>query len=178
MATATATDKSNVFELIDSPIKMNEEQFEALWAKKPVDSQYCIIFGKTIEVPRNYAIFGENYKFAGQENGSSPVPDELREYLAYGNSILINWYENGEKYIGYHSDNEKGLSKCVYGFSYGAERKFKFMEKATKEVTTLMLPNNSLLIMKDNTQKLYKHSLPVMKRVGRRISITVRTLNI
>ena len=157
---------------------MNEEQFEALWAKKPVESQYCIIFGKTIEVPRNYAIFGENYKFAGQENGSSPVPDELCEYLAYGNSILINWYENGEKYIGYHSDNEKGLSKCVYGFSYGAERKFKFMEKATKEVTTLMLPNNSLLIMKDNTQKLYKHSLPVMKRVGRRISITVRTLNI
>ena len=170
--------KKDIFELIESPIKMNEDQFEALWARKPVEAQYCSMFGKTIEVPRNYAIYGANYKFAGQQNGADDVPDELREYLAFGNSILVNWYENGDKYIGYHSDDERGISGCIYGFSYGAERRFKFMEKATKEVTTLMLPNNSLLIMKENTQKLYKHSLPVMKKVGRRISITVRTLSV
>ena len=170
--------KTDVFELIESPIKMNDEQFEALWARKPIESQYCLMFGKTIEVPRNYAIYGTNYKFAGQQNGSDDVSDELREYLAFGNSILVNWYENGDKYIGYHSDDERGITGCIYGFSYGAERRFKFMEKATKEVITLMLPNNSLLIMKENTQKLYKHSLPVMKKVGRRISITVRSLSI
>ena len=174
----TMENKKDVFELIESPIKINDEQFEALWARKPVESQYCRMFGKTIEVPRNYAIYGTNYKFAGQLNGSDDVPDELREYLAFGNSILVNWYENGDKYIGYHSDDERGISGCIYGFSYGAERRFKFMEKATKEVITLMLPNDSLLIMKENTQKLYKHSLPVMKNVGRRISITVRTLSL
>lgn len=167
---------NDVYELNESPIKMDETQFEALWGLKPVDAQYCVIFGKTIEVPRNYAIYGVNYKFAGQENGANPVPDELHEYLAFGNSILVNWYENGDKYIGYHSDDERGMSGCVYGFSYGAERRFKFMEKATKKVTTLMLANNSLLTMKENTQKNYKHSLPVMKNVGRRISVTVRTL--
>jgi alkylated DNA repair dioxygenase AlkB len=173
----TMENKKDVFELIESPIKMNEAQFEALWGRKPVEAQYCSMYGKTIEVPRNYEIYGVNYKFAGQENGANEVPEELQEYLAFGNSILVNWYENGDKYIGYHSDDERGLSGCIYGFSYGAERRFKFMEKATKEVTTLMLPNNSLVIMKENTQKLYKHSLPVMKKVGRRISITVRTLS-
>ena len=70
----------DVFELIESPIKMNEEQFEALWARKPVEAQYCSMFGKTIEVPRNYAIYGTNYKFAGQQNGADDVPDELREF--------------------------------------------------------------------------------------------------
>jgi alkylated DNA repair dioxygenase AlkB len=166
-----------VFELKVSPIPLDEEQFEALWSKKPIEKQYCTMFGKLIEVPRNYQIFGEDYKFAGQKNEGIPVPEELEPYLEYGNSVLVNWYENGDKYIGYHSDNERGLSKEIYGFSYGSERRFKFLEKATKEVTTIILPNNSLLIMKENTQKTHKHALPVMKNVGRRISITVRTLN-
>ena len=82
--------KKDIFELIESPIKMNEDQFEALWRRKPVEAQYCSMFGKTIEVPRNYAIYGANYKFAGQQNGADDVPDELREYLAFGNSILVN----------------------------------------------------------------------------------------
>lgn len=176
MSNSMSNSMVNVYELLESPIKMNEEMFERVWEMKPSEAQYCKMFGKTIEVPRNYAIYGVNYKFAGQENGSIEVPDELKDYLAFGNSILVNWYDNGDKYIGYHSDDERGLSGCVYGFSYGSERRFKFMEKASKEVTTLMLPNNSMLIMKEDTQRLYKHSLPVMKKVGRRISVTVRTL--
>lgn len=123
-------DTDTAWELVeDSPIQLTEEQFESLWAKKPTDAQYCMMYGKTMEVPRNYAIYGQSYMFSGQQNKSAPVPSELAAYLEYGNSILVNWYENCEKYIGYHSDDQRGMSGCVYAFSYGAERRFKLWKK-------------------------------------------------
>ena len=168
---------SSHFELRESPICLGEDQFEALWAMKPLEAQQCVIFGKTIDVPRNYKVYGEQYRFSGQENVPVEVPLELGEFLAFGNSVLVNWYEDGSKYIGYHSDDERGLSGCVYAFSYGVCRRFKFKNKETDEVDTLMLENNSLLVMSETCQKTHKHSLPVMKKItGRRISITVRTL--
>ena len=168
----------SIFELQESPIKFNEEQFELLWLMKPMESQQCVIFGKTIDVPRKYAVYGAQYAFAGQKNDPVDVPPILEPFLAFGNSILLNWYEDGTKYIGYHSDDERGLSGCVYGFSYGASRRFKFKNKKTGEVETIVLENNSVLTMKENTQKTHKHSLPVMKNVlERRISVTVRSIN-
>lgn len=167
---------SSVYELCESPICLNEAQFDVLWAMKPLDAQQCVIYGKTIDVPRSYKVYGVQYRFSGQENESVPVPAELESFLEYGNSILVNWYEDGSKYIGYHSDDERGLSGCVYGFSYGVRRRFKFKNKKSGEIDTLMLDNNSLLIMKENCQKTHKHSLPVMKIGGRRISVTVRTI--
>ena len=106
------------------------------------------------------------------------MPHILQPFLAYGNSILVNYYKDGEDYIGFHSDDEKALvaNQRIHCFSYGAERKFKFKHKQTEEVIDLMLPNNSYLIMKEQTQKNWKHALPVMKKVNnRRISVTVRT---
>ena len=168
---------NNVFELTNSPIHLSQEEFNNLWEMKPNEAQHCKIFGKTIEVPRKYAVYGVQYRFSGQENQPIEVPSMLTPYLEYGNSILVNWYEDGSNYIGYHSDDEKGLSGCVYAFSYGAERRFKFQNKETKEVDTIMLPNNSLLCMKEKTQQTHKHSLPIMKKVkDKRISITVRTI--
>jgi hypothetical protein len=168
---------NDVFELCEAPVTFNEEQFELLWHMKPMESQQCKIFGKTIDVPRKYAVYGAQYSFGGQENSPVEVPLILEPFLEFGNSILLNWYEDGSKYIGYHSDDERGLKGCVYGFSYGASRKFKFQNKKTKEVDTIVLENNSLVIMKENTQKTHKHSLPVMKNVSeRRISVTVRTI--
>lgn len=167
---------SSIYELRESPLKMDEEEFNELWSMKPIEAQQCIIFGKSIDVPRSYAVYGVQYRFAGQENAPVEVPPILEKYLEYGNSVLVNWYEDGSKYIGYHSDNENGLSGCIFAFSYGEKRRFKFMEKATKNVETIMLENNSLLIMKENTQKTHKHSLPVMKKADKRISITVRTI--
>ncbi len=173
------TTSSRIYELSDAPERyhLTQEQFDALWEKRPTEEQYCQIYGKTLIVQRRYAVFGKSYQFAGQANEGQEVPEELAHYLGeYGNSILVNWYENGEEYIGYHSDDDRHLRGCVYCFSYGAERRFKFQNKQTKQVDTLMLHNNSLLVMKENTQKTHKHSLPKMKNVGRRISITLRTI--
>ena len=168
---------SSVFELLESPLCFDKAQFENLWLMKPTREQHCILFGQAVVVPRNYEVYGEQYRFAGQENIAIPVPDILAPFLAYGNSVLLNWYEDGSKYIGYHSDNENGLIGPVYAFSYGVARNFKFKNKKSGEIDTVVLKNNSLLVMKENTQRTHKHSLPVMKKVTqRRISVTVRTI--
>ena len=171
---------NEIFQLKQAPddCVINEDQFEMLWSMRPVEEQVCKMFGKTIVVPRKYTIYGSSYNFAGVRNpGVEEVPEILTPFLQFGNSILVNYYDDGSRYIGYHSDDEKGLVGCVYGFSYGAARKFKFKNKKTKEVTDLVLETNSMLIMKENTQRDYKHALPASKKItDRRISVTVRTI--
>jgi alkylated DNA repair dioxygenase AlkB len=169
-----------VYNVAPSKYHMSSEQFEEIWKLRPEDQQQVKIFGKEIPTPRRYNVYGVGYSFSGQHNvGEQNIPEILKPFFEFGNSVLINYYANGEDYIGYHSDNEKALVKnqLIHCFSYGAERKFKFKHKKTDEVIDLVLPNNSHLIMKEHTQENWKHSLPVMKRViDRRISITIRNM--
>ena len=171
---------NEIFRSTNSPpieCVFNEDQFEQIWDMRPSEDQFCKMFGKTIIVPRKYAVYGISYDFGGVKNQGIEVPEILTPFLQFGNSILVNYYDDGKQYIGFHSDNEKGLVGCVYTFSYGVARKFKFKNKKTKEVTDVILENNSMLIMKENTQRDYKHALPASKKIkDRRISITVRTI--
>ena len=81
--------------------------------------------------------------------------------------------------MAWHSDDEKSLGKdtAIASFSFGADRKFSFRHRKTKETTSLILENGSLLIMKDATQTNWMHSLPKSKRVKEaRINLTFRTM--
>src|SRR5690606_22233269 len=51
------------------------------------------------------------------------------------NSCLLNLYHNGEEGMAWHSDDEKDLQKdgAIASLSFGAERKFAFKHKETKE---------------------------------------------
>ena len=73
------------------------------------------------------------------------------------NSCLLNLYHNGNEGIGWHSDDEKPLGEdnnkntTIASLSLGAERKFSFKHKQTKQTISLVLQHGSLLIMKDAT---------------------------
>ena len=69
------------------------------------------------------------------------------------NSCLLNLYHNGNEGMGWHSDDEKSLGKnnTIASLSFGAERKFSFKHKQTKQTISLVLQHDSLLIMKDAT---------------------------
>ena len=66
------------------------------------------------------------------------------------NSCLANLYHNGTQGMAWHSDAEKDLKKngAIGSLSFGAERKFSFKHKQTKETVSLILEHGSLLIMK------------------------------
>ena len=59
----------------------------------------------------------------------------------------------------------------------GAERKFAFRHKRTKETVSLLLEHGSLLVMKGTTQTHWLHRLPPTKKVHiARVNLTFRTM--
>ena len=92
---------------------------------------------------------------------------------------MLNLYHNGSEGIAWHSDDEKSLEKnsTIASLSLGAERKFSFKHKQTKQTISLVLEHGSLLIMEDATQTYWLHSLPKSKKItGPRINLTFRTM--
>ena len=93
--------------------------------------------------------------------------------------LLVNWYGNGEDYIGAHSDNERGLKEnsAIYSFSSGQERDFVIKSNDGTYRRIFNMSNNSLIIMGGEMQKHYKHSVPKrsIKKCGEtRINMTMR----
>lgn len=97
------------------------------------------------------------------------------------NSCLVNLYHDGSEGIAWHSDGEKQLKRhgAIASLSFGAERKFGFKHKETKEVIALNLASGSLLVMKNETQDYWLHRLPPTKKVNSpRINLTFRTIDL
>ena len=96
------------------------------------------------------------------------------------NSCLLNLYHDGNEGMAYHSDGEKDLKKngAIASLTFGAERKFSFKHKISKERIDIILENGSLLVMKFNTQEHWLHRLPPSKKIKYpRINLTFRTIN-
>ena len=81
--------------------------------------------------------------------------------------------------MGWHSDDEKDLEEnsAIASLSLGAERKFAFRHKESKETVALLLEQGSLLMMKDTTQTHWHHQLPKTKKVTEpRVNLTFRRM--
>jgi alkylated DNA repair dioxygenase AlkB len=149
-----------------------------------------IIFGKNIITKRKAAWYGDSdylYTYSNSTKQALPWTEELswlRQIIeeligTKFNSCLLNLYHNGNEGMGWHSDDEKSLGKnnTIASLSLGAERKFLFKHKQTKQIVSLVLEHGSLLVMKEATQSNWLHSLPKSKNViDSRINLTFRTI--
>lgn len=150
----------------------------------------AIIFGKKIITKRKVAWYGEKpfeYSYSNTTKYALPWTKYLlelknsieKETGETFNSCLLNLYHNGEEGMAWHSDGETDLKKdgAIGSLSFGAERKFSFKHKRTKEKIELFLEHGSLLVMKDTTQTNWLHRLPPTKKVATsRINLTFRTI--
>ncbi|WP_227803892.1 alpha-ketoglutarate-dependent dioxygenase AlkB family protein [Marinomonas profundi] len=149
------------------------------------------MFGRHVLVPRQVAFvadLGVCYRYSGKDHYGAGWPDwllaikEEAERLAKQpfNALLLNWYQDGEEYMGWHADDEKALGPApvVAMLSLGAQRPFVFRLKANHQIKhSVALEDQSWLIMSASTQVLWQHSLPVRKRIKeQRISLTFRLL--
>jgi alkylated DNA repair dioxygenase AlkB len=148
------------------------------------------LFGKSIKVPRLTAFYGApniTYSYSGLKHTALPWTQELKEIKQLVdaitktsfNVVLANYYRTGQDSMGWHRDNEKelGLRPTIASVSFGATRIFKLRNRVTKEIVSIPLENNSLLIMKGNTQTYWEHCLPkTTKKVGGRINLTFRNI--
>jgi alkylated DNA repair dioxygenase AlkB len=152
----------------------------------------AIIFGKRIITKRKVAWYGEREfeytysKVTKKAHLWTPELLQLKKQIEAKcgetfNSCLLNLYHGGEEGMAWHSDAEKDLKKngAIASVSFGAERKFAFKHKVTKETVSLNLGHGSLLVMKGTTQRYWLHRLPPTKKVhSPRVNLTFRTIEI
>ncbi len=150
----------------------------------------AVMFGKHIITKRKVAWYGNeaySYTYSKKTKQALPWTDELlalkvlieQNTETKFNSCLLNLYHSGDEGMGWHSDDEKTLAEnsAIASLSLGAERKFSFRHKESKETVALMLAHGSLLIMKDATQTHWHHQLPKTKKINQpRINLTFRNM--
>jgi alkylated DNA repair dioxygenase AlkB len=150
------------------------------------------IYGKLIITKRKVAWYGDtDFEYTYSKNTKRALPwtkelVELKQMIEEltgekFNSCLLNLYHNGDEGMSWHSDAEKELKKngAIGSLSLGAERKFTFKHKETKETISLILENGSLLVMKGTTQTSWLHRLPPTKLISTpRINLTFRSIDL
>jgi alkylated DNA repair dioxygenase AlkB len=158
------------------------------WAQEEI-----VVFGRKCQPNRKTRAMGDKgvtYRYSGKTQPCSPWSPELRKLRSQLevlcghplNFALGNLYEDGNSSIGYHSDDERELKPraSIVSLSLGTSRDFLLQEKKGREgspktTKIVELRHGDVLIMAGDTQKNWKHSVPVRKRVrGSRINWTFR----
>ena len=173
---------------------LNEETLPSIYTnlfnKIAWQQDQIMMFGKAITTKRKVAFYADNqidYTYSSVKKKGLPWTPELIQIKnlieshtgARYNACLLNLYHTGEEGMGWHSDDEKEiiLNSYIASLSIGAERKFAFKHKVSKETMSIMLENGSLLEMKGAIQQHWWHSLPKTKKVGTpRINLTFRQM--
>lgn len=136
------------------------------------DNRY-VVAGRQFTLPRRqtwHADPGIRYRYSNNLLPTLPwtpllraIRAEVEQHLAYAfNAVLVNWYRNGEDYVGWHADDEPELRDQTWlaSVSLGAERLFAYRRKTGGSASALRLPAGSLLIMDADFQRHWLHSVP------------------
>ena len=168
-----------------------EQFYEALLNNIQWENERVIMFGKEIITKRKVAFFSDpsiSYRYASKTKIGMPWTSTLITIKNIVESItkesynacLLNLYHNGEESMGWHSDNEKEIivNSSIASLSLGANRKFSFKHKVSKETVSIELENGSLLEMKGSVQTHWWHALIKSKKVtDARINLTFRQMH-
>ena len=134
-----------------------------------------------------YGDSGASYAYSGIRREPLPWTPELLtiketcEEVANAsfNSVLCNLYHDGNDGMGWHADDERelGFEPIIASISFGADRKFSFKHRITKERIDIRLAHGSMLIMRGQSQHAWLHALPKSKKVLEpRINLTFRNI--
>lgn len=165
--------------------------FEKLLEKTSWQSDELIIFGKKHITKRQIAFYADphiTYRYSQISKEPKPWTPALLELKSLVeatsgckfNSCLLNLYHEGSEGMSWHSDNEKELGALpnIASVSLGAERKFSWKHKVSKERFSMILKAGSLLLMKGEMQKHWLHSLPKSKKIHQpRINLSFRYIH-
>lgn len=148
------------------------------------------LFGKRYRQPRLLAWYGDagaSYRYSGVVHQPLPWLPELErlrrrvEHLtgARFNSMLANLYRHERDSMGLHADDEPELGPrpVIASLSFGHTRIFRLRHRRRRELKPVRLPltSGSLLVMRGDTQRHWKHEVPKQRSpCGPRINLTFR----
>lgn len=167
-----------------------DRAFADLMHGEPWEDHELVMFGRSVAEPRRsvwHSDPGLTYTYSASRRRShewSPTLDRLRNTCqglagATFNGVLVNLYRNGTDHMGWHADDEENLGPepVIASLSLGAERRFEFRHRVTREVVRIALPHGSVLVMSGQCQSQWVHRIPRQPRLdGARINLTFRRL--
>jgi len=159
--------------------------FATLTTSIPWEQQAIRMYGREIATPRLTCWFGgAAYSYSGATNPPHAWLPELKELrarletatAARFNSCLANLYRSGRDGVGWHSDDEPelGAQPIIASLSLGSTRDFRLRDEASREVATIPLGHGDLIVMRDESQAAWRHSVPKRAHAGPRINLTFR----
>ncbi len=149
------------------------------------------MYGKEVFLPRFSAWYGDidkPYTYTGLtlqpknwNKGLLFLKEQIEKIANVNfNSVLMNWYRDGEDYINWHADAEKelGQNPIIASVNFGATRRFLIRRNDDNSIKLeFPLKHGTLLIMKQDLQHFWQHSVPKEKKVKQtRINLTFRTI--
>jgi len=195
-------DETGIVVIYRNLINNTKEIFDLLM-KSNWRREELLMVGKTYLAKRLLCTYGDEgitYSFAGKTEKCVPwnqnegisrlkkqVSDLFKSKVEY-NYAIVNFYEDHNSKIGYHSDKEKDLvpGASICSISLGATREFR-LQPITKKFTAINrnrpnlikidLNDGDMLIMAGNLQKFWKHAVLESKTpCDPRINITFRLI--
>lgn len=162
--------------------------FYYLQQNLPWQQPVTTVYGKTGPIPRLQCFIGDSnieYGYSQSKLTVEPWPDVLlamrkrleRHLQQPFNSLLINYYRDGNDTMGWHSDDEieLGAQPTIVCISLGAERALKIKNKASNKVSEIKLHSGSCLVMHGDSQRDYQHAIAKKTTlIHPRISLTFR----
>lgn len=171
--------------------KFQETLYQELEDTVPWVQGVYQMFGKPVKTPRMLWCMKDNdldiskvYKVTGSMPWTKQmlklkkmVEKKTGKKIGYAQ---LNFYRDGDDYIGYHTDSEIQDGDIIASVSLGETRKFTFRsidyKKDKLPIYEIDLEPGSLIIMDERAgKKNWKHCLPKMPKVeSGRINITFR----
>jgi alkylated DNA repair dioxygenase AlkB len=167
-----------------------DEILQQLIANTEWRQDSIVVWGKMYQQPRLLAWYGDSgseYTYSGITLSPMPwtellldmkkrVESVTRESF---NSVLLNYYRDNRDSMGFHSDDEPELGEepVIASVSLGEERTLVLKHKIDKlaKPVRLRLASGSLLLMKGDTQRCWKHGIAKeTRRCGARVNLTFR----
>jgi len=159
---------------------------ERLLAETAWRAEAITLWGKQMLQPRLSAWYGDaRYSYSGmtlEPQPFTPLQLEIKQAVEQAsgqrfNSVLLNYYRDGQDSMGFHSDDEKELGRnpVIASVSFGDPRTFILKHKRLPKTVKLALGDGSLLVMAGALQHHWRHGINKEKSAcGPRVNLTFR----
>jgi alkylated DNA repair dioxygenase AlkB len=129
-----------------------------------------------------YGYSGQQFKTKNFTPLLLQIKQKVEEASTYTfNSVLVNYYRDGNDSNGWHADNEKELGEnpTIASLSFGTSRRFDLKHTTKAEKLSVQLNSGSLLVMSGEMQHFWKHQIAKSKKITTgRINLTFRTIRL
>ncbi|MDB5122708.1 MAG: alpha-ketoglutarate-dependent dioxygenase AlkB [Mucilaginibacter sp.] len=178
--------KPGVFDPEESQALLETFIHQIQWIQETVH-----MYGKMIKTPRLIAWYGDtsqSYSFSGNKYNPSPWTKELLKIKnqiepiagVKFNSVLLNYYRDGNDSVAWHSDDEYelGVKPVIASVSFGQARRFDVRNKQDHKLKyAVTLEHGSLLLMKGDLQRFWQHRIAKSTRpMEARVNLTFRVI--